>query len=285
MRGIFDGFVKWIFLLLALGAGFVFVLKTFLNPPKASAPISSNPSTTQPLSPPTQTNKPVNPSNPVQSDKSPQSNNSPVSNSSQSQPSTTNLAPEPELVSSSTSDKNDIPTTEQPEEYILEIPTKLESGAELKIFVNNDDAVNPNPANYSPSKIIKTQNIVLSPQKTEGMFQESSGYFKVEETGEYNFLIGFDNNDKRYLDDGELVGKVDQEPLGNPKGGRVELDQGWHRLDLFYNPQIYARRIDEKAIIVKMGRPGKVAKTIEIWRAVDDQNSTQKETKNSAGSN
>lgn len=279
MRSIFDGFIKWIILLLVLGGGFVFVLKTFLNPPKASVPLPTNPPPTQSSQPP-QTNKPTNP---VQTSKSP------VNNSNQPQSPATNSTQEPELVTTSkNNNNNNIPTTEQPEEYILEIPPKLEQGAELKVFVNNDNSDNPNPSNYSPSQIIKTKNINLSPQEEKDVFQESTSYFKVEETGEYNFLIGFDNNDRHYLDEGELVGKIDQSPLGNPRGGRVELDKGWHRLDLFYNPQFYARRIDENAITVKMGLPGKIAQTMEIWRAVDNsenQNQAQKQSKNSVGSN
>ena len=206
MRGIFDGFVKWIFLLLALGAGFVFVLKTFFNPPKASVPITANPNSTQTPSPPTQVSKPFD------AVKSSQSNNSAISNGNTAQSPTTNSTQEPELVRSSQSEKNDIPITKQPEEYILEIPSQLEEGAELKVFVNNDDSADPNPSNYSPSKIIKTQNIVLAPEERDDIFQESSGFFKIEEAGPYNFLI--EHSNKYYFDDGRLVGKIDQSPSG-----------------------------------------------------------------------
>lgn len=283
MKSIFDSFVKWIFILLALSAGFVFVLKTFLNPPKASVPIASDPTASAPIASNPESPQQLSPSNKESNsnnslEETSKSNNLEISNSNKSQSLETSSIAEPELVNNSQSQKNNIPTTKQPKEYVLEIPPKLEEGAELKIFVNNDDSANPNPANYSPSKIIKTKNIVLSPGARDDVFQESTGYFKVEKAGEYNFLI--EHSGDRYYDDGRLVGKIDQEPLGNPKGGRMELDRGWHRLDLFYNPQNYARRIDEREVSVKMGRPGEIAETIDIWRAVKAEETAQKlETK------
>lgn len=268
MKSIFDGFLKWIILLLALGAGFVFVLKTFLNPPKASVPLTSNPAPSQPTSPPIEKN---NPSNPVES--ATESSNLENSEINQSQPSNNNSTAEPELIRNNQPETNNIPTNKQPEEFVLEIPSRLEEGAELKVYLNNDDSVNPNPVNYSPSQVIKTKNIVLKPEEEDNIFQESTGYFRISESGEYNFLI--EHPDKHYFDEGRLVTKVDQEPLGNSRGGRIKLDEGWHRIDVFYNPQNYARKIDEEEISIKMGRPGEVAERIEIWREAGE-NTAQK---------
>ena len=268
MKSIFDGFLKWIILLLALGAGFVFVLKTFLNPPKASVPLTSNPAPSQPTSPPIEKN---NPSNPVES--ATESSNLENSEINQSQPSNNNSTAEPELIRNNQPETNNIPTNKQPEEFVLEIPSRLEEGAELKVYLNNDDSVNPNPVNYSPSQVIKTKNIVLKPEEEDNIFQESTGYFRISESGEYNFLI--EHPDKHYFDEGRLVTKVDQKPLGNSRGGRIKLDEGWHRIDVFYNPQNYARKIDEEEISIKMGRPGEVAERIEIWREAGE-NTAQK---------
>ena len=272
MKGLFDGLLKWIIVALALGAGFVFVLKTLLNPPRASAPISQTPQSSQPLSPPIQNNKP---------EKLPQVNDENTTsnpNNLESQSGSNSPKEEPELVRNNQPQGNDIPVNEQPEEYVLEIPEKLEEGADLKVYLNNDSNLNPNPANYSPSKVEKTPNIALVSSERQDIFQESTGYFKVEKSGAYNFLVA--HPDKFYFEDGRLVTKIDSEPLSNSRGGRVELSEGWHRIDLFYNPQNYGRRIDAEEITVKMALPGEVAEPIDIWREAKDSNTAQKpETK------
>lgn len=267
MGGIFNGFVKSIFILLALGFGCVFVIKNFLNPPQATIPPAQQ---TQPVAAPPANNQ----QNPTKQTSQTNQNQSQPTNSSGTNSSTPVSDPssndDPELVA----DTNNIPTVEQPEEKVLEIPEKLEPGAELKVYINNDDAKKPNPASYSPSKIARTENISLQAKEETDIFQESSGYFKVEKSGEYNVVVEAPGK-SYYYDKGNLVTKIDQEPLKDFRGGRIALDKGWHKLDLFYNPSGYAKKVDESQIKVKMGTPGNLAKNIDIWRPVESEETSQ----------
>ena len=259
MKSIFDGFVKTIFTLLALGAGFVLVLKFFLNPPKAATssvnPVSKSTQIVPPPTTPPITNKPA------------------LNNNPQTQPvksNETNLANNPQPKLKTEPEESTATAIEQPIESVLEIPRNLERGANLKLYVNLDeDDSQPNPLNHSPREITKTNKIALASTAEKDNFQSALGYFKVSKSGEYNFLLEGDERDRRYLKNATIKLRIDNEALDHNLGGRVSLEKGWHKIELYYYPRTYARKIDETQIEVKMGNPGEIAKSLEVWREVE----------------
>lgn len=246
-----SNFVWFIIVLLAVGFGYVFVLKNFLNPPPATvAPVSTSPSPTQALPPAQQPN-------------------SLVASSSTGEPSPI-LVPDSEnsstvddsnSLATSGADSSPMPALALPDEVALKVPEKLEKGALLKVYVNNDDNENPDPIQYSPSKVLKTPGLSLINTSDRSEFQEVSGYFLVEKPGNYNLTIDYPQN-YYWAKLSNFRTKIDGIPLATPKGGRVALDEGWHHVSLFLD----ANNIEANSIRALFGSEGETLKPLVVWR-------------------
>lgn len=243
-------FVWFIIVLLAVGFGYVFVLKNFLNPPPATvAPVSTSSSPTQALAP-AQSPAPL------------------AANSGTGEPSPI-LVPDSEnsslddanSLATDGADSSPMPALALPDEVALKVPEKLEKGALLKVYVNNDDNENPDPIQYSPSKVLKTTGLSLINTSDRSEFQEVSGYFLVEKSGNYNLTIDYPQN-YYWARLSNFRTKVDGIPLQTPKGGRVALDEGWHHVSLF----LYANNIEANSIRALFGSEGETLKPLVVWR-------------------
>lgn len=246
-------FIWFIIVILAVGFGYVFVLRNFLNPP---------PATVSPVSPS---------SSPVQALSPAPSPDSVAINSNTGEPSPT-LVPDNENssnvddVSSSTTSTTDtesspMPALALPDEVALKVPEKLEKGALLKVYVNNDDNEYPDPIQYSPSKVLKTPGLSVVSTSNRSEFQEVSGYFLVEKPGNYNLTVSYPQ-DYYWAKLSNFRTKIDGISLPTPKGGRVALDPGWHHVSLF----LYASNVDANSIRTLFGREGETLKPLIVWR-------------------
>jgi hypothetical protein len=126
-----------------------------------------------------------------------------------------------------------------------------------------DNNTHPDTINYSPSSKKEVDGLTLTNLKS-GEFQEVSGYFLAEKTGSYTFVISFP--DDLRLDSSNLRLRIDGQPLGNVKGGSVNLEQGWHKVDLFYFDD-YNNGANQQ-IQVKWGLEGSDLKRMQVWREV-----------------
>ncbi len=103
-----------------------------------------------------------------------------------------NLIKPPKLNSNQTNypsiNSNVLPALAQQQEPIIQASKKLEKGGILKIYENIDRNIYPNPLQYSPDKIIKTDGLeLMSLAKDSHLFQEASGYFLVKRNGNPHF--------------------------------------------------------------------------------------------------
>ena len=244
-------FVWFIIIVLAVGFGYVFVLKNFLNPPPAAVlPVSPSSSPAQALSP-AQSPDPVaaNPL-PVPGEPSPilvpDSENSSVNSVSST---------------STTDTESPMPALALPDEVALKVPEKLEKGALLKVYINNDDNESPDPIEYSPSKVLKTPGLALVNTSNRSEFQEVSGYFLVEKPGNYNLTISYPQN-YYWARLSNFRTKIDGISLPTSKGGRVALEPGWHHVSLF----LYAVNVEANSIRPLFGLEGETLKPLIVWR-------------------
>ena len=240
-------FVWFIVIVLAVGFGYVFVLKNFLNPPPATVlPVSPSSSPAQALSPAQSPNSVS--ASPLAGEPSPtlvpdSENSSTVNNVSSSSTTDTESSPMPALA--------------LPDEVALKVPQKLEKGGVLKIYDNNDGNDSPDPVMYSPTKVVQTKGMSVI-ELDRGQFQEVSGYFLVKDTGNYNFTVGPDL--VPYLRLSNLRTRIDGSTLPNVKGGRVALEEGWHQVSLFVNTQ------NVTALSLTWGLEGETLKPLIVWR-------------------
>jgi len=333
---LFNKVVWFILFSLLFGAGCVFALRTFLNPPKVSVvPTASNnspqqvqltpnnptpsetPSPTPSESPtqaatPTQTQTSPPPSTseaptpattttppssaPTTSAPSPTTNSSPIStataptstaplpattptnnsplspetsptSASGSNPNTTpasGSAPNSSSTSTSPSASSALPALALPNQVILSVPKKLKPGATLAVYENLDNSSRPDPVNYSPSTTKEVAGLTLVSVK-QSEFQEVSGYFLASNSGNHAFVISFPDNVS--LDATNLRLKIDGQPLSNVKGGSVNLEKGWHKVDLFYfESNNYSNAANQ--IQVKWGLEGSNLKRLQTWREI-----------------
>lgn len=243
-------FVWFVIAALIVGFGYVFVLKNFLNPPPATvSPISPSSSPVQALAP-AQSPAPL------------------AANSGTGEPSPI-LVPDSENSSTvddpnslaTSADSSPMPALALPDEVALKVPEKLEKGALLKVYVNNDDNQSPDPIQYSPSKVLKTPGLSVINTSNRSEFQEVSGYFLVEEPGNYNLTVDYPQN-YYWAKLSNFRTKVDGISLPTPKGGRVALDEGWHHVSLF----LYANNIEANSIRTLFGSEGETLKPLVVWR-------------------
>lgn len=244
-------FVWFIVIVLAVGFGYVFILKNFLNPPPATVlPVSPSSSPAQALSPAQSPNSVS--ASPLTGEPSPilvpdSENSSTVNNVSSS--STTDIESSP------------MPALALPDQVALKVPEKLEKGALLKVYVNNDDNESPDPIEYSPSKVLKTPGLALVNTSNRSEFQEVSGYFLVEKPGNYNLTVSYPQ-EYYWAKLSNFRTKIDGISLPTPKGGRVALEPGWHHVSLF----LYARNVEVNSIRPLFGLEGETLKPLIVWR-------------------
>lgn len=238
-------FVWFIIIVLAVGFGYVFVLRNFLNPPPAA--VSSVPSPSSTLNPPAQLPAPAASSGvnePAPTLVPDSENSSPVSN-----------------VTSTDIESSPMPALALPDQVALKVPEKLEKGALLKIYVNNDDNQSPDPIEYSPSKVLKTPGLSVISTSNRSEFQEVSGYFLVEKPGNYNLTVNYPQ-DYYWAKLSNFRTKIDGISLPTPKGGRVALAPGWHQVSLF----LYASNVEANSIQTLFGAEGETLKPLIVWR-------------------
>jgi hypothetical protein len=293
-NSLFSKIVWGIICLLLFGAGCVFVLRNFLNPPPVPIVPASNtapqaqPTPTNPTQ--TETSSPTpsdsatatpTPTQPSASDTStpPQSSDgqAPETSATPTPAPSTPSSTTPSLVTSSptatpnkylpTSEPNNsnssaLPALALPNQVVLSVPKKLKPGAMLSIFENVDNNNRPDPINYSPTTTKEVAGLSLTSVK-QSEFQEVSGYFLAERSGNFAFVITIPDNSN--LDSTNLRLKIDGQPLSNVKGGSVTLDKGWHKVDLFY---FESNSSTVNQIQVKWGLEGSNLKRLQTWREV-----------------
>lgn len=141
------------------------------------------------------------------------------------------------------------------------MPKKLKPGAVLSIYEDVDNSDHPDPIRYSPSfKKEVTGLSLINTSRTE--FEEVSGYFLANQTGNYNFVISVPEN--YYLNLANLRLRIDGQPLPNVKGGTVNLGTGLHKIDLFFFG--YGTNIPASQIQVKWGLEGSDLRLMQTWK-------------------
>ncbi|MDJ0592989.1 MAG: hypothetical protein QNJ72_23880 [Pleurocapsa sp. MO_226.B13] len=158
-----------------------------------------------------------------------------------------------------------LPAIAQPDGVIIEAPERLEPGGILKVYTNNNGAEYPDPLNYSPSKVIKTNGLsMVNVEKESRKFQEASGYFLVPETGDYNFVVELPESYKD-VEIGSLNVKVDGIVLSSPDGGEIYLEQGYHQISLLNS---YSVKGDYPTI--NWAATGEEVKPLKVFREVEE---------------
>ncbi len=159
--------------------------------------------------------------------------------------------------------QNVIPAIPQLQEPILQAPKKLEKGGILKIYQNIDRNIYPNPLQYTPDKIIKTDGLeLMSLAKDSNLFQEASGYFSVNRNGNYNFILNIPETwDKENLKIHKLSIKIDGYILESPIGGGIYLEKGWHKIALFSQLEIAGEYPS-----LSWQESGQPIKPVQVWR-------------------
>lgn len=152
----------------------------------------------------------------------------------------------------------------QADEVALYVPTALEPGGVLKVYANRDRFSNPDPAFYSPSKIVKTSGLALTANlDPKSSFQEVSGYFLVKEDGNYNFAVAFSKRDIPSYEQFNI--KINGVPLGSNLGGKVYLEKGYHQISIFSNvSRSYAKQVD--GLILSWAREGQQLTPVKVYR-------------------
>ena len=245
--------ILWALLIVALlVGGYVFLVKSLVKPPQiASTPQPTNPNPTPTPTPNTNPND-FNPSLVDNSD-----------------PNTSNS-------SGAVYEEDLLPAIAQAEDVVISVPQKLEKGGILKMFINNDGNKYPDPILYSPSKVLKTEGLSPVGNDKKEVFQEVSGYFLVPENGNYNFTLDFPSNWYWAKDTRNLRAKIDGVMLPTTRGGRVSLEKGWHKINLF----MYAYNVDGNLLKVSWGLQGEESKPLKVWREVKDQTARRTPTNN-----
>ncbi|NMG11116.1 hypothetical protein [Brasilonema sp. UFV-L1] len=249
-----------IILLLAFGAGYVFILRNFLSPPPVptTLPGATNNNTPLPQEQATNPNQTEIPTPNPSSSASP----SPLKTESPT-PLTPSPQPTPKQDSTSSTPSSTsytLPALALPNQVALSVPKKLTPGAILSIYENLDNNSRPDPINYSPTTTKEVAGLSLTSVR-QSEFQEVSGYFLAQKSGNYAFVISFPDN--LYIDSNNLRLRIDGQPLGNVKGGSVNLEKGWHKVDLFYYEQ---SGNGANQIQVKWGLEGSSLVRLQTWR-------------------
>jgi hypothetical protein len=289
-NNLFAKIIWFIIFLLLFGAGCVFALKTFLNPPPVTTlPTSNIAPQAQPTA--TATNNPTEAESP-----SPTPSDTPTSSDAStptpqptasdvptptpapitSTPATTTpppVTPTPATTSNkylptaepNNSNSSALPALALPNQVVLSVPKKLKPGATLSIFENVDNNNRPDPINYSPTTTKEVAGLSLISVK-QSEFQEVSGYFLAERSGNFAFVVTIPENSS--LDSTNLRLRIDGQPLSNVKGGSVNLDKGWHKVDLFYFENSSYNSSTVNQIQVKWGLEGSNLKRMQTWREV-----------------
>lgn len=244
VNGLFSKILWGLLVVVLLAGGYIFLVRNLVKPPQ----IATTPTQPNPTSPPT----------PI------------PSNSSSSQVDTDDF--NPTLVDGTDSDSNSstdvedmLPALAQAEDVVLEMPQKLEPGGILKYYLNTDDARYPDSIKYSPVEVYKTEGLELvSVERNSNNFQEVEGYFRVKETGYYNFLVNVPQKWKGHdLDSREVKLKIDGFVLPSTLGGKVYLEKGWHKIAFFLN-----LTVDGDYPTITWAEEGEVAKPLKVWREV-----------------
>ena len=159
-----------------------------------------------------------------------------------------------------------LPTSNPEPEPILKVPRKLEKGGILKIYQNIDRNIYPNPLRYTPNQVIETDGLELtSLEKDSHFFQEVSGYFKVAQDGDYNFILNTPKTwDKENLEINKLSIKIDGYILELPTGGKIYLEKGWHKIAIFSQQEIAGEY--PSLSWQEVGQVVQAVKPVQVWR-------------------
>ena len=165
--------------------------------------------------------------------------------------------------------QNVIPAIAQQQQPIIQAPKKLEKGGILKIYQNIDRNIYPNPLQYTPDKIIKTDGLeLMSLAKDSNLFQEASGYFLVNRNGHYNFILNIPETwQGETLKIHELSIKIDGFILESPTGGEIYLEKGWHKIALFSQQEIAGEYPS-----LSWQESGQPVKPVQVWRETTTPN-------------
>ena len=206
----------WLFVtVLLLGCGYVFLVRNFLNPPK----IASIPNVT--------TTTPIPPSQSTTTQSSDPNNWSPQLKDNNGTVSQTSKSHSPKIQEIS-----------QPKARIIEVPKKLKKGALVYVYKNEIEETNPETHLYQPKEIIELNNFNLV-ANLKNEFQEVRGFFYVPKTSTYAFKLSKKqlNISQHELGDKILfLLSIDGITLPNLDGEKVNLEAGWHSINLYFNP-------------------------------------------------
>ena len=179
----------------------------------------------------------------------------------------------PTVVQSSTiSDNNTdlegdiLPAIAQPDGVVIEAPERLEPGGVLKVYTNTNDAEYPDPLNYSPSRVINTNGLEMANlEEKENKFQEVEGYFLVPETGEYDFVVKLPKNYKD-VEVESLRTKIDGIVLPDSLGGKIYLEEGYHKISLFNGYPVIGNYPS-----INWAATGEELKPLKVFREVETE--------------
>lgn len=130
----------------------------------------------------------------------------------------------------------------KPVEVKLNLPEKLESGVEIRMFPAGQDP----EAGGSPSKILYADGLAGRRPETMGQIESVSGYIKIDAAGKYNFTLHLGElcAGKLLVNSYPVVeGKL--ESAGDKEGRdysaqSLQLDAGYHKVELIVKAGVYA---------------------------------------------
>ena len=152
----------------------------------------------------------------------------------------------------------------QPDGVVIEAPERLEPGGILKVYTNTDNAEYPDPLNYSPTKVIKTDGLEMTNiNGSSSKFQSAEGYFLVPETGEYDFVVKLPK-DYKDVEVESLRTKIDGVVLPDSIGGKIYLEEGYHKISLFNNYPVIGNYPS-----INWAATGEKVKPLKVFREVE----------------
>ena len=239
--------VLWALLVVVLlASGYIFLVRNLVKPPQ----ITNTP--TQPDPDPNPQTTPTN------------SNSSTLNNPDDFNP---DLVGGTDVIDDVELSDGMMPALAQAEDVVLEMPEKLEPGGILKYYLNTTREKYPDPVKYSPIKVYKTEGLeLISIEPNSYNFQEVFGYFLVDESANYNFIVNIPTSWNRKINNGDLHLKIDGFRLPNYMGGKVYLEKGWHKIDYY----LYFV-IKSSYPTIAWGKEGEVAKPLKVWREVEEK--------------
>jgi len=260
---IVNGLLWFILLAILLGSGYVFLVRNFLNPPKTATIPSGQPNNPPNNNPNLTTKNSPNPPQITQPIQQPTQQQKPLQDNEQ-----LSIKRQASVLS----------------ERVITIPRELERGAILSIYENEIEETNPEPHLYEPKSIIKTPHFNLTNwHPNKGEFQEVKGFFYVPEDETYQFDVSqISHLEGKYKDRILLSLSIDGITFANRQGGKIDLQAGWHHINLYLNPKPQENYYDFQNVAfvnINWGKLNTPLKPLVTYRKSENINQNSVEAK------